>query len=382
MLTIQHQQTSVAYPIHFESGCVTNPTDLASLLQKNNVFSKAHQALIITDENVGPLYQTHLKSALKKIDINTQILVLPAGETTKNWNSAQQIFESAMDLNLTRHDMVIALGGGVIGDLAGFCAATYHRGTPYIQIPTTLLAQVDSSVGGKVAIHVGGVKNSVGAFYHPKAVIIDSNVLSTLPKREWRAGMAEVVKYSLLESTISPQAEPSFFNTLEKASYTEGFKPEDTPIEWLTHCCKLKQAVVQADETEQSGFRMILNLGHTYAHILESATQYTRFLHGEAVALGLIAACRQSTLQGLLPETQTQRVVDLLTRIGLPTSLPPDIELDTPTALRWLRKDKKNRSTFPDLILPQHTIGTVARSSLQNEAEACNVIANWLQFKS
>lgn len=376
-ITITHPGLEVQYPIYFKEGLLQDKQTLAQYIHQ--ALAKATRVLIVTDEHVAPLYSHFISNACNKLGIDTQVITLPAGEPTKCWQSAEQIFNTAITQNLTRHDGFIALGGGVIGDLTGYCAATYHRGTPYLQIPTSLLAQVDSSVGGKVAIHVGGVKNSIGAFYHPQAVLIDTDTLSTLPKREWQAGMAEVVKYGLLEQSADPECGKNLFKRLEDAFNTNLNKPHEDITQTIAMCCQLKQAVVQADETETSGHRMILNLGHTYAHILESATQYTRFLHGEAVALGLVAACQESSYRGLLPHSDTQRVIQLLNRIGLPTNLPDDLDLDEETALCWLAKDKKNRQQFPNLILPTATLGKVHAVTIPNELEAMSLLRRWLK---
>lgn len=387
-LHVQHPTQKAIYPITIQSGLLNHSTDFQQSIP-SLTRDKAQRVLIVTDSNVGKIYKKSITQQFVKMGLSVKSITLPAGESSKCWAQAERIYQAALHQGLTRNDLFIALGGGVIGDITGYCAATYHRGTPYIQLPTTLLAQVDSSVGGKVAIHVGGVKNSVGAFYHPIAVCIDPNTLSTLPLREWQAGFAEVVKYGLIEQTAQPNQPACFLNELrvffdDCPSPTPAFKDrllntDNSPLNrWIEHCCRLKQAVVQADETEQNGQRMILNLGHTFAHILESATNYTEFLHGEAVALGLIAACRYSQSLGLIHTDFTQSIIQRLEQIGLPTRIPSSVNIDPETALMWLRHDKKNRSNWPPFILPIEPIGQVKAHHTNNEDTLRTMLTDWL----
>jgi 3-dehydroquinate synthase len=387
LITIQHASSVTTYPITIQPKLLSNPSDIKQAIP-NETLNKAKRALIVTDRNVGILYKASLTENLIQLGLKVDSITLPAGETSKCWAEAERIFQAALEHGITRHDVFIALGGGVIGDITGYCAATYHRGTPYIQIPTSLLAQVDSSVGGKVAIHVGGVKNSVGAFYHPAAVCIDPMVLSTLPSREWQAGFAEVIKYGLIEATANPTQPARFFDELcqffnssqtpEQYFQQLASSPESPLNRWIAHCCRLKQAVVQADETEQNGQRMILNLGHTFAHILESATQYTEFLHGEAVAIGLMGALHYANQHRMMPLNKIERVETLLKNVGLPRAIPPHITLSDETALGLLKKDKKNRSTWPPFILPHQQLGHVIQHHETSEEKLRAMLSHWI----
>lgn len=288
------------------------------------------KAAIITNETIAPLYLNTLQTALASEGIECFNIVLPDGEQYKNWQTLNLIFDGLMQHRAERKTTLIALGGGVIGDIVGFAAATYQRGAPFIQIPTTLLSQVDSSVGGKTAINHPLGKNMIGAFYQPQAVLADLNTLATLPARELSAGMAEVIKYAAL-------GDSDFLAWLEK-NITELMQQNKTLLaEAVYHCCKMKADIVAKDETEQ-GIRAWLNLGHTFGHAIEAEMGYGVWLHGEAVAAGMVLACRLSEVLGRLKTHDTERMVKLIKQADLPVT-PPQFAFE-----KWIshmQHDKK-----------------------------------------
>lgn len=294
----------------------------------NKQFSK--QALLVSDDHVGPLYGEQIIQLLSKQGISAKLSLIPEGEQSKNLQQAEALYTEAIELGLDRNSAIIALGGGVVGDLAGFVAATYLRGVPFIQIPTSLLAQVDSSVGGKVAVDHPLGKNLIGAFYQPQRVHINLAVLKTLVPRQFSAGMAEVIKYGLL-------ADMELFAFLEEQQQAV-LAQDEAALTWLIRrCCEIKGHFVSADEREQ-GIRIALNLGHTIGHAVEAASCF-RYLHGEAIAAGLVGACYVSELRGLVDSVVTERLKKLLTAYGLPLSAPgfgPD-EL-----MSYMQRDKKS----------------------------------------
>ena len=274
----------------------------------------SRKAAIITNETIAPLYLDTLQTALSSQGIECFSIVLPDGEQYKNWETLNLIFDGLMQNRAERKTTLIALGGGVIGDIVGFAAATYKRDVPFIQIPTTLLSQVDSSVGGKTGINHPLGKNMIGAFYQPQAVLADLSTLSTLPARELSAGMAEVIKYAAL-------GDSSFLAWLEQnmAELMKQNKP--LLIDAVYHCCTMKADIVAQDETEQ-GIRAWLNLGHTFGHAIEAEMGYGVWLHGEAVAAGMILACRLSEALGRLNADDTERMMNLIRQAGLPIAPP------------------------------------------------------------
>ncbi len=274
-----------------------------------------------------------------KIQVST--LLLPDGEAHKTLESAARIFATLAELKASRDATIVALGGGVVGDLAGFAAACWMRGIAFVQVPTTLLAMVDSSVGGKTAVDLPQGKNLVGAFHQPRAVIVDTDTLSTLPARELRAGFAEVIKYGAL-------GDAAFFAWLEQNAAALLAKDAAALTHAIAHCCAQKAGIVARDETEQ-GERALLNLGHTFGHALETLTGYGALLHGEAIAIGMTLAARLSATLGRAPDADTERLERLLDRFGLPTSLPAGVEADR--MLELMRLDKKNLSGRLRLIL-------------------------------
>lgn len=267
---------------------------------------------IITDTNVGRRYAKPAYNSLLKAGFNPGLVTVPAGETAKSLRTVQACYDRLATHRLERKSFVVALGGGVVGDVAGFVAATYLRGIHFVQAPTTLLAHVDSSVGGKVGVNLSAGKNLVGAFYQPRLVLCDTNVLDTLPPREFRAGLAEIIKYGIIYDA-------ELFARLEREMPGLLGRETKTITEVIARCCQIKADVVGQDETE-SGLRAILNFGHTVGHALEAISSYNRFLHGEAISIGQVIAARLSRSLSTLSAKDLQRIVDLFQRAGLPTT--------------------------------------------------------------
>lgn len=281
-------------------------------------YIKGRQALVVTNERVAPLY---LDALLKSLTgINCETLVLPDGEHTKTLETLQRIFDRLLESRHERSTTLIALGGGVTGDLTGFAAACYQRGVNFIQVPTTLLAQVDSSVGGKTGVNHPLGKNMIGAFYQPQVVVADIDVLKTLPRRELQAGMAEVIKYGLLGNLV-------FFDWLEL--HMDDLMAGDSLLlsEAVRICCEEKARIVAADERE-GGQRALLNLGHTFGHAIEAAMGYGTWLHGEAVGTGMVMAADLSWRMGWISRDDAQRARHLISRAGLPVVPPPQMTAD------------------------------------------------------
>jgi 3-dehydroquinate synthase len=268
---------------------------------------------IISDSNVAPRYGKAAQQSLKQAGFDSSLLTVPAGETSKSLKTVQGCYDQLAAQRLERKSFIVALGGGVVGDLAGFVAATYLRGIAFVQVPTTLLAQVDSSVGGKVGVNLKAGKNLVGAFYQPRLVLCDLDALGTLPMREYRAGLAEVIKYGIIYDA-------ALFRRLERDLAKLLTRDADTLAAVVARCCEIKAEVVQQDETE-GGLRAILNFGHTMGHALEAISHYGKYLHGEAISIGQVAAAELSARRLGLPRDQVARIADLLRRAGLPTEV-------------------------------------------------------------
>jgi 3-dehydroquinate synthase len=268
---------------------------------------------IITDANVAPRYGKAAERSLLAAGFAPTLITVPAGETAKSLKTVQTCYDRLAAQRLERKSFIVALGGGVVGDLAGFVAATYLRGVAFVQVPTTLLAQVDSSVGGKVGVNLWAGKNLVGAFYQPRLVLCDLGTLGTLPRREYRAGLAEVIKYGIIYDA-------ALFKRLER-KFPELLRLDAGTLAWVVaRCCEIKAEVVGQDETE-SGLRAILNFGHTIGHGLEAISHYGKYLHGEAISIGQVAAARLSAQLLNLPEPEVERIGALFRRAGLPTTL-------------------------------------------------------------
>jgi len=326
MKTLEVALGSRSYPIHIG----------ASLLGRAELILPqlaAPRVVIISNETVAPLYLECLAAPLVDAGVALERVVLPDGERYKDWQTLNLIHDALLGSHCERSTTLIALGGGVIGDLAGFAAATYQRGVPFIQAPTTLLAQVDSSVGGKTGINHPRGKNMVGAFWQPRAVIADMSTLASLPERELKAGLAEVIKTALIRDL-------PFFEWLE-ANLTRLLARETEALaEAVERCCRNKAEVVAADEREESreGGRALLNLGHTFGHAIETGLGYGVWLHGEAVAAGTAIAAELSHRLGWLDEDDAERVRRLIARAGLPVSGP---RLGAERYIELMRHDKK-----------------------------------------
>jgi 3-dehydroquinate synthase len=278
-------------------------------------YLRAKTCAIISDSNVGPLLANRAKRSLTSAGFKPTLITIPAGEKSKTLKQAGAICEQMIAAGLDRQSFVIGLGGGVIGDISGFVAAIYHRGIPHVQIPTTLLAMADSSIGGKTGVNTADGKNLVGAFHHPLVVIDDLDVLKTLPRREFNQGFAEIIKHAII-------ADAKMFRQLESWEARSPRRPLALQ-QLVLRNIKIKSRIVAKDERDQTGERALLNFGHTVGHAIERAGDYRKFLHGEAVSLGIVAACTVSIKRaGLLPG-QRDAVVELLQRFELPTRLPP-----------------------------------------------------------
>jgi len=320
------------YPIIIGPGVMKEPSNLLP-------YCSEDQVMIVTNETVAPLYLDQLKQTLQGVEVH--VTLLPDGEEHKSLQTAETIFDHLLEVPCDRTTTLIALGGGVVGDIAGFVAGCYQRGIDFIQIPTTLLSQVDSSVGGKTGVNHSMGKNMIGLFHQPKCVIADTEVLSTLPARELSAGLAEVIKYGLISDS-------AFFSWLE--THIEGVLnlESDLVAYAIERSCRTKGEVVAADERE-GGQRALLNLGHTFGHAIEAAEGYGVHLHGEAVAMGTMLAADLSFRLGWLESEEVARIANLYQRAGLPV-IPPQ-ELTAEDYLRLMAVDKKVKKGIIRLIL-------------------------------
>jgi 3-dehydroquinate synthase len=355
-----------SYPIVIGAGLYDQAATYAGL-------PSAQTALIVTNTTVAPLYAESLAHALHGKYAAVHTVVLPDGEAHKTWQTLNLIFDALLQHGCDRKTVLFALGGGVVGDMTGFAAASYMRGVPFVQVPTTLLAQVDSSVGGKTAINHPLGKNMIGAFYQPALVVCDLDTLKTLPAREMSAGLAEVIKYG-------PIADMAFMDWLEHNM--DGLRAGDPAL--LAHAvqrsCEIKAQVVGADEREQ-GLRAILNFGHTFGHAIEAGMGYGAWLHGEAVGCGMVMAASLSQALGLVDAAFVQRLHTLVQRAGLPTvapALPLGSALDVPERyLQLMRLDKKAEAGAMKFV----TIDPPGRAGVRSAPDALvrDVIARSLQ---
>jgi 3-dehydroquinate synthase len=312
------------------------------LLGRGDLFQPhldGRQVLVVSNVTVAPLYLERLRAALSGLDVHT--VVLPDGEQYKTLQTLTRVLDAAMEHRMARDGAVVALGGGVVGDLAGFAAACFQRGVRYLQVPTTLLAQVDSSVGGKTAVNHPGGKNMIGAFHQPVCVVADTATLETLPERELSAGLAEVVKYGLVR-------DPDFFAWIERnANALRGRDPEALAYA-VERSCRNKSLLVSEDERE-TGARALLNLGHTFGHAIEAGLGFGQWLHGEAVAAGTCMAADLSARLGWLEAGDVARICDLFAQLGLPTAAPAAVAPER--MLELMRIDKKVRAGKVRLVL-------------------------------
>lgn len=300
------------------------------------------QAVIITDENVQTPHAQTVAASLADMGVDVDILVVPAGEESKSLATAAELWQQVLDCGADRKSWIFAVGGGVIGDLAGFIAATFTRGLRFLQVPTTLLAHVDSSVGGKVGVNLPTAKNMVGAFWQPTGVVIDTEVLATLPEREYRSGLAEVVKYGVI-------LDAEFFAYLEQ--HIDALNQRDAAAlrHTIARSCRLKADVVERDEREETGLRAVLNYGHTFAHALEAVAGYGELLHGEAVSIGMQCAARLAARLRRVDQNFVERQLRLLEALKLPVETPP---LDEAALLAAMQRDKKVEHGRLRFVLP------------------------------
>ena len=339
-----------SYPIHIGCGVLTDAELLLPHLKQKKV-------VVVTNTTVAPLYLDLLRSTLEKGGISVMPVILPDGEQYKTWETLNLIFDALLGAHCERGTTLIALGGGVIGDMGGFAAACYQRGMPFIQVPTTLLSLVDSSVGGKTAINHPLGKNMIGAFYQPKLVLADISTLDTLPDRELKAGLAEVIKYGLIR-------DPEFFVWLE-ANLERLMARDKVALAYAVHrSCANKAEVVAADERE-SGERALLNLGHTFGHAIETGLGYGVWLHGEAVAAGTLIAAELSAKMGWLTADEVLRIENLFVRAGLPVH---GAALGAARYLDLMRHDKKVLDGRMRLVLLR-AIGQAVMSDEANESQ-------------
>ncbi len=315
--------------------------------------------VLIADRNVARRYGEYVKQALEASGKEVTVIVLPAGERTKSLRVAERVYKELLENGIDRRALFCVLGGGVIGDLGGYLAATYLRGVDYLQLPTTLLAQVDSSIGGKVGVNFGGKKNLVGAFYQPRAIICDVALLRSLSRREKRNGLTEVIKYGLA-------MDAGLLDLLEARG--EGDFSDEELAGIVLRCGRLKAGVIERDETERSGPRAILNFGHTVGHALEAVTGLCRLTHGEAVAVGMVAAARLSQRLGMLPPDGVARVERVLQKYGLPTACPG---VSTAELIDAIRYDKKTTGGETGWVLledlGQGVVGQTVETGLVRE---------------
>ncbi len=311
----------------------------------------SRRAFVVSDAHVWQPHGEAVLSVLEEAGWECGRFVMEPGESSKSLAVAAEMYDALVDMSADRQTIVIAVGGGVVGDAAGFVAATYARGLPFVQVPTSLLADVDSSVGGKVAVNHPRAKNMIGAFHQPIGVYIDTTMLQTLPEREFRSGLAEVVKYGVI-------LDPQFFAQLEETAELLLRREEATLRQTIARCCRLKADVVEQDECEQTGLRQILNYGHTFAHAFEALSGYGRLLHGEAVAIGMVCASRLAERKKLIDAEVTQRQVALLERLGLPTRLPADLSFSVQDVIDRMRVDKKSVGGQFRFVLPT-SLGSV-----------------------
>jgi 3-dehydroquinate synthase len=323
MQTLRVDLGDRSYPIHIGPGLLARAELVLPHL-------KQKRAIIVTNTTVGPLYLERFSATLRSAEVEVESVVLPDGEAYKDWETLNAIFDALLTQRAERKTTLVALGGGVIGDLTGFAAACYQRGVPFIQVPTTLLAQVDSSVGGKTGINHPLGKNMIGAFYQPQLVLADTDTLNTLPDRELSAGLAEVIKYGLIRDA-------EFFAWLEANMDKLVARDTDALIYAIRRSCEHKAEVVAADERE-AGQRALLNLGHTFGHAIEAGMGYGVWLHGEAVAAGTMLAADLSRRMGLISQADVDRMAALFQRAGLPTVAP---DLGEAAYMDYMGVDKK-----------------------------------------
>jgi 3-dehydroquinate synthase len=342
MHKIRVQLENYGYDIVVGSGIIAQMSSLlAPLVEPTRV-------LIVTDPSVGRLYGDAVRRALEPLGREVLTETIPEGENQKNMRTAEKLLDRMAEARLDRKSLLVSLGGGVVGDVAGFAAAIFMRGIPYVQAPTTLLAQVDSSIGGKVGVDHPLAKNLIGAFYQPLLVCTDPAALASLPEEHVRNGMAEIIKYGVI-------ADESLFGLLER--HSESLRTLDGGLleDVIRRCCQIKTRIVQQDVRETTGIRSILNYGHTIGHAIESATGYTRFSHGEAISIGMMAAAKIARTMKLIPEEAERRQEKLLSAAGLPVRMQG---IEKRSVIEATRLDKKAAGGKVRFVLPM-AIGRV-----------------------
>lgn len=348
MITLNVDLNDRSYPIYIGAGLLSHNSPVLQHIP-------AKRLCIVTNDIIAPLYLTKLKNILTGYLLDE--IILPDGEAEKSLANFDKIMSHMLANEHGRDSTLIALGGGVIGDITGFAAACYQRGIHFIQIPTTLLSQVDSSVGGKTAVNHPLGKNMIGAFYQPQAVLIDTHSLKTLPVREFNAGMAEVIKYGIL-------TDKDFFSWLEQNRQKIKNNDEETLVEMIARCCQCKADIVAADEKE-ANIRALLNLGHTFGHAIEAEQGYGAWLHGEAVATGMVLAAKLAVTMNLLEVSDLRRIENLLSYFDLPLNAPADMGFNE--FLIHMRRDKKNLAGKLRLIIPTAIGRTEIRDDISEE---------------
>ena len=347
-----------SYPIFIGEGLLGT--------QDLSAFVSGAQVMIVTNETVAPLYLERAKACFPGKRVDT--VVLPDGERFKDWQTLNSIFDGLLEHRHTRKTTLVALGGGVVGDMAGFAAACYQRGVPFIQIPTTLLSQVDSSVGGKTGINHPLGKNMIGAFHQPQAVLIDTASLQTLPAREVSAGLAEVIKYGLIR-------DQGFLGWLEEHMDALVSLDPEALAEAIFRSCACKAEIVALDERE-GGLRAILNLGHTFGHAIETYAGYGNWLHGEAVGTGMLMAAELSALEGMISRDDCDRINRLILRAGLPDK--PPVAMTADDFMGLMAVDKKNVDGLLRLVL----LRSVGDAVVTAEASPENLALTFARFCS
>lgn len=318
---------------------------------RNTVAEGNKTAFIITDQNLAKLHTPKIEKSLEMHGWKWETEVIEPGEKSKSLSVISSLYDKLVELKADRQTIVIAVGGGVIGDAAGFVASSYVRGLPFVQVPTSLLAHVDSSVGGKVGVNHPQAKNLIGAFYQPLGVFIDTSTLETLPVRDYCSGLAEVVKYGVI-------LDAKFFHYLEQNIEGLNQRSPDVLRNVIARSCELKAEVVEQDEHERTGLRAILNYGHTFAHAFEALCGYGELMHGEAVSIGMVYASYLAEKLNLISHQETERQIQLLKTLGLPVSLPEGLQLNTEDIMDRMKLDKKTVGGQLRFVLPT-SIGRV-----------------------
>lgn len=336
--------------------------------------ARSGRVVVVSQPQIVKRWGAVVRESLEAAGLETTVLCYPAGERFKTLAMVERLYGELYQLSppLDRKTLIVALGGGVVGDMAGFVAASYLRGLDYVQVPTTLLAMVDSSVGGKTGVDYREGKNLIGAFHQPRAVVIDPQVLTSLSRRELRAGLAEVVKYGIIQ-------EPVLLTFVTENAGRLLRRDPEAIAHIVSRSCAIKAAVVTADEREETGLRAILNYGHTIGHALESATQYRRYKHGEAVAIGMVSAAQIGEAAGVTPPEVTEALCTALTALGLPQALPEDISDDTLLALAG--RDKKAKAGKAQFVLAT-ALGAVALQSMEAEVARQGLAAHRKKVKA